>query len=165
MPGHTVLDELTWVHGMLRRDLATCRDIAAAVTDGAATDVIRDRLGALQTHGALFQMTFVCVRYCQFVHAHHGLEDALMFPTVEAVAPDLKDVIRKLESDHRAISDVLDRVEAAARSLGSADVPTARGELVDALNRLATDLLEHLDFEEKSLGPILASWDRWPLGI
>jgi hypothetical protein len=33
---------------------------------------------------------------------------------------------------------------------------------VIALTTLSTDLLEHLDYEETTLGPVLQEWRTWP---
>ena len=38
-----------------------------------------------------------------------------------------------------------------------------RFELVAALTELEEHLLSHLAFEEESLGPLLSTWDRWPV--
>jgi hypothetical protein len=71
-----MLDELKWVHDMIRRDLATVRALAASVEGGAPADAVRSTLGELQTRGPLWQLRVNCLRYCQHVHLHHGLEDA-----------------------------------------------------------------------------------------
>ena len=67
--------------------------------------------------------------------------------------------VDRLEADHRVVSALLDRVEELADGLD--DQPT-RQALVVALTRLSTDLLEHLAFEEESIGPVLNSWEHWP---
>jgi hemerythrin-like domain-containing protein len=78
------------------------------------------------------------------------------------VAPHLAATVDRLEADHRTVSDLLDRVEAAADRL--ADDATARTRLVEALDTLRTHLHEHLAVEEEALGPILESWTQWPPG-
>jgi iron-sulfur cluster repair protein YtfE (RIC family) len=159
--GDTLLDELQWVHRMVRRDLQTCRDLAAAVTTGAPTAEIRSQIHSLQTSGPLFQLRVSCLRYCHFVHAHHGAEDVMLFPAVRQAAPELGPVVDRLESDHRRVSDLLDQVEASVRELDGADDRVAREGLAGALNQLAVDLLEHLQFEETALAPVLAGWTHW----
>jgi hemerythrin-like domain-containing protein len=107
----------------------------------------------------LFQLRANCLGYCQIVHSHHGHEDALLFPAVRRTAPHLSATVDRLEADHRVVSALLDRVEELADGLD--DQPN-RQDLVLALTRLSTDLLEHLAFEEESIGPVLNSWERWP---
>jgi len=158
----TLLEELKWVHRLIRRDLQTCSELAISVANGAAPGEVREQLSALQTRGPLFQLRTNCLRYCTFVHAHHRHEDVVLFPAVREYAPTLGAVVDRLEADHRRVSDLLDAVEASAGQLGTpVDLP-ARRLLVDALDELSRHLLEHLAYEEDVLAPVLKAWDRWP---
>jgi hypothetical protein len=157
-----LLLELQRVHDALRRDLRTCRDLADAALAGAAPAHLRDTLDRLGTRGPLFQLKANCLRYCAFVHAHHGAEDASLFPAVRRSAPHLGAVIDRLEADHRLVSDLLDEIEAAAGVLDDAGGTTARRRLADALTTLSQHLLEHLDVEEKVLAPVFLTWQGWP---
>ena len=152
MPRHTMLDELKWVHGMLRRDLQACRELAATAADGASAGDLRAGIESLQTGGPLFQLRVNCLQYCTFVHHHHALEDTSLFPAIRHARPDLASAVDRLEADHRLVSRMLGEIEAAAADL---DSPAARGRLVDALTELAEHLTEHLDFEETALAPVL----------
>ena len=67
--------------------------------------------------------------------------------------------VDRLEADHREVASVLADIETLADDL---EREPARRELVDALNRLSTGLLEHLAYEEETIGPVLDSWDAWP---
>jgi hypothetical protein len=160
--GSVLLGELKWVHNLLRAELQACRDLAVDVAGGAPANEVRSRVGALQTRGPLWQLRINCLLYCRFVHGHHGHEDVLLFPAVRSYAPGLNEVVDRLESDHRRVSDLLDTVEDAAQRLGTLDEGPARHSLVGALEELSDHLLEHLAYEEAALGPVLAAWDRWP---
>jgi hypothetical protein len=162
-----MLAELKWVHSMIRRDLETVRELAQAVRDGLPPFEIDAAIRSLATNGPLWQLKVNCLRYCHFVELHHRLESAALFPAVRARVPDLGPVIDKLEADHQVVAGHLDDVEAAIRALGAAgrargaaDGDSGRGDLIAALERLAADLLTHLDFEEESLGPTLRTWTR-----
>jgi iron-sulfur cluster repair protein YtfE (RIC family) len=144
---------------MLRRDLGTVRELATRAAGGASTADVRAELNDLQSRSLLFQLRANCLGYCQIVHSHHGHEDAMLFPAVRRAAPHLGKTVDRLEADHRVVSALLDRVEELAEGL---DEQPTRQDLVVALTRLSTDLLEHLAFEEKSIGPVLNSWERWP---
>ena len=159
---NVLLEELKWVHGLIRRDLQACRQLAADVASGAAPSEIRTRIEALQTRGPLFQLRTNCLRHCRFVHAHHGLEDAMLFPAVRGAAPSMSEVVDRLEADHRRVSGLLDEVEATAGQLDSHHDTDARAHLVDTLEELSEHLLEHLAFEEDALAPVLLIWNRWP---
>jgi iron-sulfur cluster repair protein YtfE (RIC family) len=151
--------QLRWVHDMLRRDLFTVSQLAASVVEGASGDAIRAGLHDLRSQGPLFQLRVNCLSYCQTVHAHHRNEDVALFPAARRTAPQLTQTIDRLEADHRIVSGLLDRVEEHARDLDGA---ATRRALVDALTDLSTTLLEHLQLEEATLGPVLDSWSEWP---
>lgn len=152
-PGNPVLAELKAVHAMLRRDLAACRRLAAAAASGAPTARIRSGVKSLKTRGPLFELRATCLHHCHLVHAHHEGEDTGLFRSIRRAAPDLRATMDKLQADHRVVADLLDRVEGAARNLQNTG--DSRAQLVEALNVLSTELLAHLDFEEKALGPVL----------
>lgn len=150
------------MHEMLRRDLRTCRDLADAAVGGVPADQLRETREQLASRSLVFQLKVNCLRYCQFVHAHHGAEDASLFPAVRAGAPQLGAVIDRLEADHRLVSDFLDQVEDSAGQLDNGTNNGARERLAEALNALSRHLLEHLDVEEAALGPVFMTWQTWP---
>jgi hypothetical protein len=164
-PGELLMAELRWVHGALRHDLAVCRSLAEDVSEGAPAELVQGAVRSLQTSGPLWQTRVSCLRYCRFVHAHHGAEDVALFPTLRAANPELAPVIDRLEADHRDVAGLLDAVEDAADALGGDDGPAARERLAGALDALATRLLEHLDFELASLAPAVLRWEQWPAPI
>jgi iron-sulfur cluster repair protein YtfE (RIC family) len=154
-----LLAQLRWVHDMLRRDLATVRQLAVRVADGASPQEVEVGLRALQSRGPLFQLRVNCLSYCQLLHSHHWHEDLSLFPEVRRVAPQLSDTVDRLEADHRAVAALLDTITGLAQGLDRAE---NRPALVDALTTLSAHLLQHLEFEEQSLGPLLDSWKDWP---
>jgi iron-sulfur cluster repair protein YtfE (RIC family) len=158
--GRALFEELLWVHGAIRRDLETVEALAAEVVEGLPADEARARVEALKTNGPLWQLKVNCLRYCRFVHMHHNAEDVLLFPRLRETNRGLGPVVDRLEADHRRVSDDLDEVEAAARQLTNGDSEPARQRVADALNLLAGNLLEHLDFEEREAGPTLRRLER-----
>ena len=146
------------MHGQLRRDLAACRQLAAAAANGAPAAQLRSGVSQLKTRGPLFQLKANCLSHCPRVHAHHEGEDSSLFPTIRRTAPRLGATIDRLKADHRVVSDLLDQVEGIARSLENTG--DSRARLVEALGALSTTLLAHLDFEEKALGPVLSRLPR-----
>jgi hypothetical protein len=157
-----LVQELARVHDLLRRDLRTCQDLADAALTGASSADLRTAVGRLAARNPHLRLGVDCLRYCQFVHAHHGAENASLFPAVRRSAPHLGTVVDRLEADHRVVSDLLDAVEAAAHQLDGADPASARTQLVEALGMLSHHLVEHLEVEERVLGPVLLSWEQWP---
>ena len=151
--------QLRWVHAILRRDLASVRELATRVAEGAPVPDVRAELAALETRGPLFQLQAGCLGYCQLLHAHHGAEEAMLFPAVRRTAPHLHQAMDRLEADHREVASLLTEIETLMHDL---DRAPARQGLVDALNRLSDELLAHLELEEETIGPVLDGWDVWP---
>jgi hypothetical protein len=158
-----MFEELLWVHSVIRRDLQTVQQLAADVGDGLSGQDVRDALEELKTTGPLWQLKVSCLRYCRFVHAHHGAEDVLLFPALRATNPSIDSVVDRLEADHARVSDLLDAVEAAARALNDSDDGDARRRVIDGLRDLRGHLLEHLDYEELRAGPTMRRLDRLAL--
>ena len=136
------------VHASIRRDLTSVEQLATAVLDGLSADGVREELEALKSDTMLWQFQVSCLRYCSFVHMHHNAEDTLFFDELEETNPAIRPVVDRLRADHRAVSDYLDTVEAAARALSEDDGYEARRAVADALDVLKGHLLAHLDYEE-----------------
>lgn len=154
--------QLKLIHQMLRNDLAVCRELAVEVASGLPAAQVSRRVAELQTRSPIWTLQVNCLYHCRVVHAHHGHEDADMFPALRRSNPDLSAVVDKLEADHRAISGLLDDVERAAGDLDDTAGNPARGQLVVALGRLEADLLAHLALEEESIAATMRSWEEWP---
>lgn len=157
--GEALFQELLWVHGIIRSNLATITQVIEAINHDAPTEQIRSQLNDLAANSIVWRLRVNCLQYCHLVHGHHHHEDVSFFPELRRVNPDLDSVVDKLEADHRVVSDLLDDVEAAARRLNEA---SARPELADALHWLGEHLLAHLDYEEAKLAPTLRRLRSWP---
>jgi iron-sulfur cluster repair protein YtfE (RIC family) len=161
-PGQQLFDELQWVHERIRHDLALCEDLAQRVSDGLSPEQVRAEIRELQTSSPLWKLRVNCLYYCRFVHSHHHAEDVLLFPALRASDPAMEPVVDKLEADHRAVSDLLDEVEAAADALLVEDAGDVRNRVIVALGDLRGELIAHLSYEEQMAGPTIRSWTSWP---
>ena len=160
--GEAFFKELLWVHRMVRRDLATVRELATDTANGDASAAeVRDGIQSLKTNGPLWKLKVNCLRYCGFVHSHHNAEDVMLFPALRAANPELGPVVDRLEADHRLVSDLLDEVEASAGALGDGSGEDERARVDLALEGLAGHLLEHLDFEEENIAETLRSMSHF----
>jgi hypothetical protein len=153
--GRAMFQELLWVHSAIRRDLEIVEQLAADVREGLPGEAVEDALAELKTNGPLWRLKVNCLRYCRFVHAHHGAEDVLLFPALRAADTSIGPVVDRLEADHRRVSDLLNVVEAAARALTETDHDDARRRVIGGLHDLHVHLLEHLDYEELQAGPTI----------
>ena len=159
--GEAFFQELLWVHGMIRQDLETVRELAARVAGGLAPGEVEAQVASLAANGPLWALKVNCLHYCRFVHGHHRLEDVALFPVLREADPDLAPLVDRLEGDHRRVAEQLDEVEAAVGALNGDEGERAR--VVEALNALAEDLLAHLEREEDGIGPAMRRMDRHPL--
>ena len=162
-PREGMFRELLYIHTLLRRDLQTVRRLADEARDGLSPQTILAEIRNLETNSPLWRLKFGCWHYCRFVHGHHTLEDAALFPMVRKHDPTLNSVVDRLEEDHLAVHHITERIAAAADRVVSDASGISRFELVAALTELEEHLLAHLSFEEESLGPLLSTWDRWPV--
>jgi hypothetical protein len=160
--GKAIFEEFLWVHSIIRRDLGIVEQLAADVGEGLPGEAVQDTLAELRTAGPLWPLKVNCLRYCRHVHAHHSAEDVLLVPALRAVDPAIGPVVDRLEADHARVSDLLDAVEAAARALTDGDSGAARRRVIDGLQNLTVNLLEHLDYEERNAGPTLRRLDHVP---
>lgn len=149
--GQAMYQLLLTVHTHIRRDLATVQRLALEVRDGLPAEAMRRELHELKRGGMLWQLQVGCLRYCSFVHLHHGLEDREFFGELRDTNPAIAPVVERLMAEHRRVSDDLDAVEATALALEAGDGAGARQAVVDALQALERNLLAHLEYEELSV--------------
>jgi Hemerythrin HHE cation binding domain len=157
--GEALYQDLLWVHGLLRQDLATVERLAVEVAEGAPAEDVVAGVRALETAGPLWRLRASCLHYCRFVHHHHRLEDVALFPELRRVNPSLGPVVDRLQEDHRRVAGLLQRVESAAGALEGTDSPEARAAVAESLEALAAHLLAHLDLEEESVAETLRRWE------
>ena len=159
-----LVEELRWIHGIIRHDLGVIRELAERIRAGAEASEVRQEISLLKTTSPLWQLKVNCLYYCRLVHSHHNGEDAHLFPALRRANPALNPIVDKLEADHRKVSEYLDVVESASNDLVVLDTASSRHELVEALAALADHLIVHLDYEEENISPTLAQWTHWPFG-
>jgi len=161
-PREGMFRELLAIHALLRRDLRTVRRLADAARDGIGSEAILDEVRSLESTSPLWRLKYGCWHYCRFVHAHHTIEDAAVFPMVRKHDPSLGRVVDRLEEDHLTVHHITERIAAEVESVATDPSEESRTRLVQALRELEEHLLAHLAREEEALGPLLSTWDRWP---
>lgn len=109
--------ELLYIHSMLRRDLVTVSRLALQAKNGLAPEMIVKEIRNLETNSPLWQLKFGCMLYCRFVHGHHSIEHAALFPTVRKHEPSLGRVVDKLEEDHLVVHHITERIVEASSQI------------------------------------------------
>jgi hypothetical protein len=132
------LARLIGLHDGMRNDLALLRRaVAAATRDGAEADAAVAALDDLSFRQPGWSLRTYCAEFCGFVHEHHSVEDAMVFPALlqqQGVKdPELRKVIDKLSADHRVLTGYWTRWNALSapcrgtRPPGSGPPPRWRG--------------------------------------
>jgi iron-sulfur cluster repair protein YtfE (RIC family) len=159
--GEALVEELRWVHNIIRSNLATVEALVLRINEGAPAEEIREEIDELAHNSALWTLRVNCLRYCSLVHHHHKLEDTALFPRLRRVNPALCPVIDRLEADHNVVAEQLEKIEAANARIMKDE--SARVELANELKVLSEHLLAHLEYEEVNISPTLRRLDGWPL--
>jgi hypothetical protein len=149
--GQWMYEALLTVHAHIRRDLDLIEALAEQALEGVEAEELRRQVHDLKRGSMLWRLQINCLRYCSFVHSHHGAEDADFFRELRETNPAINPVIDRLRGEHRRVSDDLDAVEAAANALEHDDGQQARNAVVVTLRALRENLLAHLDYEERSI--------------
>jgi alcohol dehydrogenase class IV len=151
------LQRLLDVHATIRSDLASLRRAVDALTeDRPATEAAR-QLGELSfRQPGWWALRRFCAEFCGFIHEHHSVENAVVFPTVLEFAgdrPEVRAAVQRLRAEHERLSAYVDDAERALAALpGDA---AAKATAVSAMAALYEHLEVHLAYEEESLAAVL----------
>lgn len=149
-------EHLVEVHTWLRQELKALREEADQLLNARASspDQTMPMPGLNRPAPGLAQQLWLhCLSYCDVLHAHHTGEDNGMFPGLEREFPELKPTLDQLRHDHVVVARILEDLQQLLRTLETADVAAVRAEL----DRLASELERHLDYEERQLVGVLNS--------
>ncbi len=153
--GRAQARHLIEVHDHLRAELAQLRDVIAQVAKGSVDiEDARSHINTMTMRQNNWTLGAYCESYCRVLTMHHTAEDALLFPQLRRQEPGLAPVVRRLEEEHHAIAEVLERVDSALVALAAE--PTRVGELQQTVDILTDALLSHLSYEERQLVEPLA---------
>jgi Hemerythrin HHE cation binding domain len=152
--GLAVGQHLIEVHDHYRAELQQLRDLLDRVAKGiTAAGQARGELNQLTIRANDWTLGGVCQLQCVSVTEHHTSEDEAIFPHLRRSQHSLKDVLDRLDTEHRAIHDVFEEIDAALIHL--AQHPTDLGPVSDAIDLLTDTLLSHFAYEERELiGPL-----------
>jgi iron-sulfur cluster repair protein YtfE (RIC family) len=149
------------IHDLIRRDLATVRELANRVLAGAGANTVQSEIASLAVSSPVWSLQAHCLRHCGFVRGHHLHEDHAWFPLLRRVNPALTPALRRLRHEHELVAGLLERIEFHTRGL--VGEPTAAAELSASLNELAEYLLAHLEWEEEAIFPTIRRMSDWDL--
>jgi hemerythrin-like domain-containing protein len=98
-------------------------------------------------------------RYRQQLVAHHTNEDRLFYPALAARVGDDKPHLNELIAQHAELDGVLERVDQRLVELADPESAFAAGRtnLTDELSTMVEHLTNHLELEESTAIPLIAS--------
>ncbi len=132
-------DDMFIVHGLFRSGF---RDAPLVVRDVATGD--GERVGVVAGHIRLLVGR---------LHGHHHIEDDLLWDQLEAKAPACALHIGLMRRQHAAMSDALDRAEAAAAAWEREPTAKNQGATAAALDEVNAHMREHFGDEEQLILP------------
>jgi len=152
--GLAVGQHLIDVHDHYRAELEQVRDLLARVAKGiTAAGQARGELNRLTIRANDWTLGGACQMQCVALTEHHGTEDAAIFPHLRQNQHNLRDVLDRLDTEHHAIHDVLEEIDAALIHL--VQHPADLGPVTEAIDVLTDTLLSHFAYEERELtGPL-----------
>ncbi|MFC7382027.1 hemerythrin domain-containing protein [Sphaerisporangium rhizosphaerae] len=133
--------DMYMAHISLRREFGLAPALVRGVTAGdkARCETVSDHLGLL----------------CTILHAHHGGEDALLWPKLlERGSTEVAPVVHRMESQHEVIDRTNEEVMAGLTAWRREASAHDREVLASALDRLDAALVEHMALEEKHILPL-----------
>lgn len=151
-PARPDVQEMVVVHRMFRREYALAPVLVRGVAPGdrARAAVVAAHLTELGT----------------MLHHHHSGEDDLVWPKLHARAPVSSSLVRRMESQHARVGDLLGQVEQLLPSWAAEPDAERRDALAGVLDELVPALEEHLGEEERDVLPLVeqhltkAEWDQ-----
>jgi hypothetical protein len=128
-------------HIMLRREFSRAPTLVRGVPEG---DV--KRAAVISGHIAVI---------CTILHAHHGGEDALLWPKLLERGPaEITSVVQVMEGHHESIEQADREIKAALTGWRRDASFPHREALAAALDRLIPALVEHTALEEEHILPL-----------
>jgi hemerythrin-like domain-containing protein len=141
------------IHDHLRDNMRTLRRVIEQASAGEVSPAdVAKQTGNLAIVANFRRFGTLCGQHCQFVHGHHSIEDAALFPALAARSETFRKVTDRLKAEHVVVHELLIRLIGALQELARS--PTrpnfdATVKLYDALERV---LLSHLGYEEEEIG-------------
>jgi iron-sulfur cluster repair protein YtfE (RIC family) len=134
--------EMAMVHKMFRREFLLAADLVRQVARG---DIARAR--DVAAHLRLISAT---------LHHHHSGEDRYVWPLLEQRAPsEVSAHLLCVVQQHRDVDAVQAEVDGELPVWSFRATEQSRERLADALDRLTAAAINHMDYEERYLVPLM----------
>jgi predicted glycoside hydrolase/deacetylase ChbG (UPF0249 family) len=144
------------IHDHLRDNLVTLgKLIERASAGGVSSAQIAEETDNLAMVANYRRFGNLCGQYCQFVHTHHSIEDAHLFPALARQGDAFKAIAERLEAEHVVVHELLVRLIEALNALAAEPTPSRFEDARTVFVALERVLLSHLGYEEEAIGDAL----------
>jgi hypothetical protein len=144
------------IHDHLREEMKTLGRLIERASAGTVSAAEMGEETAQLTMVTNFRrFGTLCGEHCRFVHTHHSLEDAYIFPALGRQGEAFRKIAERLQAEHMVVHELLLRLVDRLRELAREPTRTrfeAAREVYTALERV---LLSHLGYEERAMGDAL----------
>jgi len=144
------------VHDHLRDNIVTLGKLIERASAGGVTPAeIASETDDLAMVANYRRFGNLCGQYCQFVHTHHSIEDAHLFPALARQGEAFKAIADRLQAEHLVVHELLLRLIDALNALASEPTPARFDDTKTLFQALERVLLSHLGYEEDAMGDAL----------
>ncbi len=141
------------IHDHLRDNMRTLRRLIELASAGEVSPAtVAAQTGELALVANFRRFGTLCGQYCQFVHGHHSLEDAALFPALGSQSAAFGRVVERLKAEHEVVHELLIRLIGALQELVRSPTREQFDTAVTIYEALERVLLSHLGYEEEEIG-------------
>lgn len=149
-------EHLKQIHDHLRHNMVVLGQLIERANAGAVTPAqVAAETGDLAMVSNFRRFGNLCGQYCQFVHTHHSIEDAHLFPALAQQGPAFKAIADRLQAEHVVVHELLIRLIDALNALAAEPTPARFEDTKILYHALERVLLSHLGYEEDAMGDAL----------
>lgn len=152
---HAQGDHLRMVHDAYRQGFVqVAATLAAAAAGTADAGDVRAAVHGTGLQAAYQRAGNFCGQLCTAIGTHHRIEDAFLYPALQAADPArMGEVLGRLSDEHDIVHAVLERLDAEAVAL-AAD-PSSITAVTAVFEHLRGLMESHFRYEEEQIGDAL----------
>lgn len=149
-------EHLREIHDHLRENMATLGKLIQRAKAGRVTAAeIAAETDNLEMVANYRRFGNLCGQYCNFVHTHHSIEDAHLFPRLADQGPAFKAIADRLQAEHEVVHELLVQLVDALNGLAAEPSASRFEDTRTVFQALEQVLLSHLGYEEDAMGDAL----------
>jgi hemerythrin-like domain-containing protein len=149
---------LRWFHNMHREQLKDVARAMARIDEDASLPL--EKIAGLHMQVNIRNFGNLCGQECQMLSGHHGIEDAYVFPALQAEgSAGLKKVVERLAAEHLVVHQLIDELNACAVAATQSPSAETYAALKSAFTVLSQIVHSHFGYEETELEEALGVID------